>query len=296
MIDLHTHTNFSDGADDYVTLLKKAEKNNITHLAITDHDNCYVYNELRKDDITKYYSGTIIPGVELKTTILGVNIELLGYGVNPDVINDKVKKIYLDEDKKKIIKLKRLYNVCIERGMKFEPNVIERYDSNKYKYATEYIHSEFKKFEENKKILNDENSWNNSLIFYRKQMSDPNSKFYIDLTDITPNCEEVIKLIQDAGGLVFIPHVYLYKENSESVFNHLVKNFPIDGVECFHSTYSDKQSDKLLEYCKSHNLFISGGTDYHGMNKPEIELGRGKGNMQVSEKVVNNWIGKVFTL
>lgn len=295
MIDLHTHTNFSDGADDYITLLKKAEKNNITHLAITDHDNCYVYNEMEKDDISKYYSGKIIPGVELKTTILGVNIELLGYGVDPKVINEKVKDLYIREDEKKKIELKRLYDVCVERGMKFEPNVIERYDEREYKYTIEYIHSEFKKFKENKVILNDDKSWDNSLVFYRRQMSNPNSRFYIDLTDITPDCEKVVKLIQDAGGLVFIPHVYLYKENSKSVFKHLVKNFPIDGVECFHSTYSDKQSNELLEYCKKHNLYVSGGTDYHGINKPEIELGKGKGNMEVSENVMNSWIGKVFT-
>ena len=66
MIDLHIHTSYSDGTDSLIELLEKAEKNKLEYISITDHDNCRVYDELRKIEGSKYYTGKIIPGVEIK--------------------------------------------------------------------------------------------------------------------------------------------------------------------------------------------------------------------------------------
>ena len=50
MIDLHTHTTYSDGTDNLITLLKKAEKANLNTLSITDHVTCKAYDELKYID------------------------------------------------------------------------------------------------------------------------------------------------------------------------------------------------------------------------------------------------------
>ena len=55
MIDLHIHTTYSDGADILIEVLKKAEGINLEYISITDHDNCYAYNELKNIDVSKYY-------------------------------------------------------------------------------------------------------------------------------------------------------------------------------------------------------------------------------------------------
>ena len=94
MIDMHTHSNCSDGSDDYVTILKKAEELGLKYMSITDHDNCRVYEQMANDDIKKYYSGKLIPGVEMQAYILGFSIELLGYFVDYKIINEEVKKLY----------------------------------------------------------------------------------------------------------------------------------------------------------------------------------------------------------
>ena len=61
MIDLHIHTNNSDGTDSVEELLKKAEELKLEYISITDHDTCESFNELKKLDINKIFSGKIIP-------------------------------------------------------------------------------------------------------------------------------------------------------------------------------------------------------------------------------------------
>jgi predicted metal-dependent phosphoesterase TrpH len=168
MIDLHVHTNFSDGADDFITVLKKAEKMKLKYLSITDHDNCLVYNEIKKINIQDYFKGVLIPGVELQANVLGFSIELLGYGVNTDKINNKIKEVYTPFEKLNLIELERLYKKCTENGMIFPKNILEKYKDSGYYYATEYLHSEMRKNIFNKQFVPDEESWERESVFFKR--------------------------------------------------------------------------------------------------------------------------------
>ena len=65
MIDLHIHTNNSDGSDSVIEVLKKAEKHKLSHISITDHESVNGHYQLKDIDVKKYFSGKIIPGAEL---------------------------------------------------------------------------------------------------------------------------------------------------------------------------------------------------------------------------------------
>lgn len=290
MLDLHIHSNCSDGTDDYVEILKKAEKLKLNYISITDHDNCRVYEQIGQDDISKYYSGKLIPGVELQTYILGFSIELLGYFVDYKVINEEVKGLYKPFEIINEIELKRLYEKCIEVGMKFDSDILNEYKNSGYYYATEYLHKEMKRNINNKKFIPDEESWENESIFFKRHTSNVNSIFYIDESDLIPSVEKVIEIIKKAGGLVFIPHIYQYEENAKRILDELVQNYQIDGIECYYSTFSDNQIEYLKEYCKKNKKYISGGTDYHGLNRPNISLGIGKGNLKIEDNEIERWI------
>ena len=125
MIDLHIHTKCSDGSDDPLTILKKAQELNLSCISITDHDNCYAYKELKNINIKDYYDGTLIKGVELKTKVLGVAIELLGYGIDTDIINEGCEKIYPKFKVKNIVEAKKLLETCKRIGVKIDENVEE---------------------------------------------------------------------------------------------------------------------------------------------------------------------------
>ena len=290
MIDLHMHTMYSDGTDTAEEILKNVESKKLNIISITDHNNAEVYEELEKMDIKKYYSGKIIPGVELNTKVLGVPIEILGYGIDYKILNKLAKDIYIPAQERNKIEAERLYNKCLKAGIKIDSDCMSRYDSNMF--TSKFIHAEITKYEENKKFL-DETAWNDTIIFYRKYMSNPECMLYVEMDDFVPEFNIAADLVRKSGGLIFLPHIFEYKENSMKILNYIIENYEFDGIECFYTTFTGEQSKELLNICKLHNLYISGGSDYHGKAKPKVDVGVGYGNLKVQDEIINDWKDKV---
>ena len=293
MVDLHMHTLHSDGTDNVIDILKKAESHRLSIISITDHNTCGAYDELKNIDIKKYYSGKIIKGIELNTKVLGIPIEILGYGIDTDKMNEIAQKHYPTANERNLIEMKRIYNICQEKNINIGENVLENYDSNMY--TSKYLHSLLIKNEKNRELI-DEESWENSNIFYRKYMSNPESLFYVNMDDILPTFDEAAEFVRKAGGLVFVPHIFEYRENSIKILNDILQNHKIDGLECYYTTFTQEQHEYALKTAKENNLFISGGSDYHGTFKPDVEMAVGFGNLQIPEKITENWINLVDKL
>ena len=290
MIDLHMHTKYSDGTDECIEILKKAEKKQLSYISITDHNNCDAYNELSKIDIKKFYSGKIITGIELNTKILGIPIEILGYGINPKKMNELTKKNYVSNAERNQIEVERLYEKCLKEGIILEDDFIKNY--NPEMYASKYLHHFITKNSNNKKLI-DQESWENSNIFYRKYMSNPSTIFFVDTSDILPDFDKATNLIKEAGGLVFVPHIYEYRDNAEPILKEIMRKNCIDGIECYYTTFSNEQHENLMKICRSEKIFMSGGSDYHGKFKKDVDMGSGKGNLEIPEKIIEPWIKKV---
>lgn len=286
MIDLHMHSTHSDGTDSVVQILKKAERKNLTCISITDHNTCSAYQELNNINIKKYYKGKIIAGIELNTSALGIPIEILGYGVDPNIIQKDIKGMYLSYEERNILEVKRLYNKCVESGINLGKDFVKNYSPEQY--ASKYLHEVLTKNENNKKFIS-QDAWEDSLVLYRKYMSDPGSAFFVDMIDVLPDLEKVIKLIRNANGKVFIPHIFEYKHNSINILKYILNNYKIDGIECYYSTFTNTQTKELLSLCQNKSLLVSGGSDYHGLNSPGIDMGSGKGNLVIDESILNNW-------
>ena len=80
----------------------------------------------------------------------------------------------------------------------------------------------------NKKLISNE-AWNASKILYRQYMSDPKAPLYVEMDDLVPDFETASSIIREAGGLVFIPHIYEYKHNAMPI---------LDGAEACYPVYS----------------------------------------------------------
>lgn len=90
MIDLHLHTNHSDGTDSVEELLENAERQKIEIISITDHNSVGAYYELEKNpEMRRKFSGEIVIGSEIKAIFNDINIEILAYGINYKNINIK---------------------------------------------------------------------------------------------------------------------------------------------------------------------------------------------------------------
>ena len=72
-----------------------------------------------------------------------------------------------------------------------------------------------------------------------------------------------------------------------------MNHYKIDGIECYYTTFTEEQHNTILNICKINNLFVSGGCDFHGKNKPNVDIGIGFGNLQIPTSILDNWVDKV---
>lgn len=292
MIDLHIHTLNSDGSDSVIDVLKKAEEKKLKYISITDHDNCKGYSELEKIDIKQYYSGKIIPGIEIKCSYGEHLIEILGYKINILKMKKWTEEYYKDKTRDKIQTkyFNILYNKCIDMGLKMQSK--EKMEWNpKNDWASVTIYNEIKRHKANKEKL-PEDLWSDFDIFSKKYCGNSKYEFYIDKTSDYPTTQEAISAIKASDGLVFLPHLFIYKwaEDKKELIDDILNKYEIDGIECMHSSFSENEIEYLIDLCDKRNYLKSGGSDYHGKNKPNIEMGIGKGNLQVPESFVEKWI------
>lgn len=291
MIDLHMHTNNSDGSDSVEELLKKAEELKLEYISITDHDTCNGYEVLKGIDVPKIYSGHIIPGIEIKCSYLKRNIEILGYKIDTDKMNSWMKEFYKDKQKSQLQTkyFNMLYEKCTNMGLRLTPkNEIVWNPNNDWASVT--IYEDLKKYESNKEKV-PEDLWESFRGFSKKYCSNPNHELYIDKSSDYPSLQEAINAVKECGGLVFLPHLFIYKwvDNKEQFIDDILKNYDIDGIECYHSELTDQQSQYLLNLCNEKKLYKSGGSDYHGTNKKDLEMAVGFGNLNINKELIEDW-------
>lgn len=288
MIDLHTHTTYSDGTWDVKTLLKNANENGVELLAITDHDTVKAHLELKENDYSNYFNGKIIPGAEFNCVFNNAKIELLGYNFDVEKMNDWIEKVYNKE--KKVPNLMEEFHLLMNACHK---NKIKVDDIN-YKegmgWPIDYVYESIKKYSENKKYFSDK-EWNDIDHFFRCCTCNIDFPLYIDFSYQTPNAKLVSDEIRKLGGKVFLAHLFTYPlRDYKKYLDSLVENNIIDGVETYYSKFSDEEIKFVEKYCKKNNLYMSAGTDCHGNKKPDRKIGIGYGNMNAQIDVVKDWI------
>ena len=294
MIDMHMHTTYSDGADSLIEVLKKAESLKLEYISITDHDTCEGYKELAKLDVKKYFSGQIINGVEIKCAYKKRLIEILGYKVDPKVINNFMEDFH--KTKSKEILQQKYFDILHERCKDMGLVMSKKEDiefNPKTDWASIKIYNDIKAHEENKLKVPDD-FWSEFNIFSKKYCGDVNYPLYIDKSEDYLQLDEAIKLVKDAGGLVFLPHIFIYKwaEDKKKLLDDIVAEYDVDGIECMHSEFLQDDIDYLLNYTQKNHFYRSGGSDYHGKNKVGIEMAVGKGNLKIESYLIQDWVNK----
>ena len=292
MIDLHMHTIYSDGDKTVEQVLKMCEEKKLEYISITDHDTCKQYEDGAIVN-NKIFSGKIITGSELHAVFQNRSIEILAYNVNPTIIDTWCEKYYAEDKlrEQQNICRKRLFDVCDKQGLIYDESKV-RQPKKASEYVERPIYEEVMTHKENHKILGE---FTKSFgIFARKGLANPNSSYFINRAEFWPQYKEVIDIIHKAGGKAFLAHPFEYKlEDTIGFINRLLKEAELDGIECFHpSSEEDNKKDILVEYARKNNLYISGGSDYHGSPKPNIQIGVGKGSLSISKEIIEEWLRK----
>ena len=285
MIDIHTHTNYSDGTWELPRLLQEAQKIGLEFLSITDHDTLAVYDELGKIDYKKYFLGKIITGIEFNTVYDGTTFHLLAYDFDCLKIKNWVKENYENKKPNLDVEFEYMFNSCKKNGIEIDDI---KYDSSDG-WPIDIIFPAVKKYETNKKFFKEE-EWNNIDVFFNSCVTNKNFPASVDFSIHYPDAKKIATEVRKAGGKLFLAHAYRYNLEDTLGFIDLLKNNEIiDGVEVYHSSFSDEQIMELEKYCKDNKLLVSGGTDCHGEKKVDRKIGIGYGNLNIDSKILNNW-------
>lgn len=265
-VDFHVHTNFSDGLLSPKDVVKRASKNGVSILAITDHDTIDGISEAIEE--SKLHNIKIIPGIELSTNYNGESIHILGYFKDDSYKEkefveflDKIKNRRIHRAKEMIQKLKDIFNIEIkfEDVIKYGENVVARPHIAKaiidagYPYTQDYIFDNF---------------------------IGKGKPAYIETTKIT--VKEGVDLLHKYNALVFLAHPILI--NNSSISDFLQFNF--DGIEGVYFLNSKTQETELLDFANKNNLLVSAGSDCHGDFINDTRHGD-IGDMNLDENYIN---------
>ena len=287
MIDLHIHTTSSDGSDEPKDILIKTQQAGLEYISITDHDSIGAYKKLRDIKVHNYFEGKIIPGCEFSVVHNGKPIEVLGYGIDLEAIDST--GIVSDEKflERENTYLKKMMEVCKNLNIKYSDNL--SINNGKF-FATQIMHADLRKYPENEKHFK-KDVWESLNAFYRTCVNNEDSPFFLDQTKNYPTIPEVANLIKKAGGKAFLAHLYGYfADDHEEFLNSIVSLNALDGIECYHSLHTIDKTKYLLNYCNEHNLYSSGGSDYHGKLKPNVKIGESIPGTKISYEILEPWL------
>ncbi len=251
--DLHTHSSFSDGTDSPETLIQLALDTGLSGLSITDHDTIAAYAEALP--IAKEKGLLLLPGVEFSSAS---QVHVLGYAFNlkSEAIADlcaRHKTRRLDRNLKILEKLKGL-------GIRIE---IEELGKEGHTVGRPHIAQ---------------------ALINRGQVETIQEAFDRYLGEGKPAFDpgeqvttlETIEVIHKAGGKAVIAHPHLLKRST--LIRQLLQ-MPFDGLEGYYARFSPSQEKKWINTAEDKGWLTTGGSDYHGSNKPFNFLG-------------SSWVGK----
>jgi 3',5'-nucleoside bisphosphate phosphatase len=252
-VDLHIHTNHSDGFYSPEEIVQKAKENDLDAISITDHDNLSGIG----DAIKKGYEVGIevIPGLEISSDIKDREIHILGYFIQTDSVElERYLNFFRVERLKRAVRIVNKLNMLglsltIDEVMEVAKNsAVGRPHIAQAMLTKGLISTYYEAF--NKYI------GNGGPAFEKKVHISPQSAF---------------KIINDAGGLSFIAHPG-YME--ESLLKELIDE-GVDGLEVIHSSHSQHQVKFYRGIVNEYFLLESGGSDFHG-GKRDDEKNFGK--------------------
>ena len=309
-IDLHVHSTCSDGTLSPTELVDYAMEKGLTAFALTDHDSvdglaeAAEYAEKLKHELTT--SGVVeasslkahemqmqnndcaseratanhpsrqvpevIPGIELSSEYQGQDIHVVGLFINyrDEIFRNRLRE-FVDSRtnrNKKMCSLLQQYGIPVtyeELLEAYPDSVVTRAHYARFMFEKGYVKSRQEAFE---RFLGD------------------HAPCYIPREKITP--AQAVQLILQADGVPVLAHPILY-HMSEEHLDELVKGLKevgLMGIEAIYSTYSAADERQIRALASKYNLLISGGSDFHGANKPGLDLGMGYGKLFVPQELL----------
>ena len=271
-VDLHVHSTKSDGTFTPKALVDYALQKGLAAFALTDHDTIDGLSEALSYAEDKPIE--VVPGIEFSTEYEKKDVHVVGLYIRYDepAFSSKLQS-FVDSRIQRNIKMCRNLqgagiDITFEKLCEENPGaVITRAHYAAYLFNHGYIEDRAEAFA---KYIGDD------------------CPYYIPREKVTP--AQAVDLILQAGGIPVLAHPPLYhmeKISLDSLVGKLKEN-GLMGIETLYSSYTAKDERDMFRLAKKYDLLPSGGSDFHGENKPGLDLGCGYGKLFVPEEMWEN--------
>jgi predicted metal-dependent phosphoesterase TrpH len=269
-IDLHLHTTHSDGSLSPSDVLKLADKAGVKALAITDHD---ITSGIPEAMVSGQELGIeVIPGVEISSFDGRSELHILGYFLDwqDPLLNERMAAL---------------------RGSRHRrnPQIIERLRAA----GLDVTYEEVRALAGTESVGRPHIA---QLLMRKHYVSTAKEAFDRYLAEgrpayvarELPTPADAIGWIREAKGVAVLAHPTWVKDSGDGLRGCItaLKEAGLDGVEVHYSTHSKSQTANYLELAQHLNLLITGGSDFHGITKPDIEVGYGRGDLMVNPRLL----------
>lgn len=270
-IDLHTHSNCSDGSMTPTELVAHAAERGLTAIALSDHDTVAGVDEAI--EAGKRYGVEVVPAIEFSVQS-ATETHILGYYIDhkSDILKNALERINEVRWLRTVNTCKNLqklgFDVTMDEALAIAPSgLIGRAHFARILMEKGYVSSVKEGFD--KYLANGRPAYDGTQALTAK---------------------EAIKLIKDINGVSFVAHPHLIRLDDEALKQFLteLRGYGLCGIEGYYNDYTPEMQEYFHTLAKELGLEISGGTDYHAKMKPHIEIGIGQGNMQIPYAVLQN--------
>ena len=273
LVDLHVHSTCSDGTLTPSELVSLAKKTGLSAFALTDHDTVKGLPEAM--EAGKREGIEVLPGIEFSTEYKGKDIHIVGLEFDPE------SPVFLTE-------IRHFQDSRLLRNRK----MIEKlHDEGGIDISWEQMQEAFGEAVWTRahfaRYLLDHHYIKTMQEAFTRYVGDT-CPYFVPREKVTPG--QAVRLIRKTGGIPVLAHPLQYHLSDEKL-RHLVRTLKKDGligVEALYSTHTQMDESYVRRLARTEGILISGGSDFHGSNKPAISLGTGRGNLKISYDILTN--------
>ena len=271
MIDLHVHSTASDGSLTPRELVYYAAEKQLSAIALTDHDTV---SGLAEAMAASHHAGIeLIPGVEMSCVWEGTEIHILGYFVDTGspALQDGLSWFRRLRDERNETILDNL----AEDGILLTEEELRAGDPD-----TVITRAHFARLLMEKGYVRDRKEAFAGYLAY-------GGKYVPTKDELTP--ERVMQMFYDGRIWPSLAHPVQYHLDEDSLVQLIaeLKAMGLRGIEVWHSSQSWQDTARLQTIARLSGLIPTGGSDFHGSSKPDVEIGTGRGNLKIQERVLD---------
>lgn len=276
-VDLHTHSTKSDGSYTPAALVDYAIAKGLRAVALTDHDTIDGLDEAVSHADSLAQAGRpfveVVPGIEFSTEYEKKDVHVVGLYISYDAPPFRAKlQEFVDSRINRNIKMCRNLqsagiDITFDKLQAHSPGaVITRAHYAAYLYENGYVRSRQDAF---------------------AQYLGDHTKYFVPREKVTP--AQAVSLILEAGGIPILAHPPLYHMGADRLDKLVgsLKDAGLMGIEAIYCSYSNQEERDMRRLAAKYGLLLSGGSDFHGANKPGLDLGTGYGKLFVPEEFLD---------